>query len=35
MLTRWLNKIIAYELEHGVTTQENSATMWVVWDALG
>jgi hypothetical protein len=27
LLTRWLNKIIAYYLEHGVTTWENSATM--------
>jgi hypothetical protein len=26
MLTRWLNKIISYQMEHGVTTQNNSAT---------
>jgi hypothetical protein len=26
MITRWLNKIMLYKMEHGVTTQENSAT---------
>ena len=26
MLTQWLNKIISYKMEHGVTTQDNSAT---------
>jgi hypothetical protein len=26
VLTRWLNNIILYELEHGMTTQDNSAT---------
>jgi hypothetical protein len=26
ILTRWLNKIILYLTEHGVTTQDNSAT---------
>jgi hypothetical protein len=26
MLTRWLNKNILYQMEHGVTTQDNSAT---------
>jgi hypothetical protein len=26
MITRGLNKIILYEMEHGVTIQENSAT---------
>jgi hypothetical protein len=27
LLIRWLNKSILYQTEHGVTTQENSATM--------
>jgi hypothetical protein len=26
MLIRWLNKIISYLMEHGVTTQDNSVT---------